>query len=99
MKANQYVYLSLFFVVLSIFCNGYNPILSILFGSITSIILFTGLMSCILLILSIVCIDKALKQSAQLSPGYYKFAKVWPFIILLVIIAQLISILLRFGII
>ncbi|WP_414045945.1 hypothetical protein ACMGE7_08585 [Macrococcus equi] len=98
MKANKYVYFSIFFAVLSIFCNGYNPILSILFGSITSIILFTGLLSCILLIISIVLIDKALKQPHEISTGLYKLAKVWPYIILAIIVLQLISILFRFGI-
>lgn len=99
MKANKYVYFSIFFVILSIFCNGYNPVLSILFGSITSIILFTGLVSCILLIISIVLIDKALKRPDELSPGLLKVAKVWPFVILIIIIVQLVSILFRFGII
>lgn len=99
MKANKYVYFSIFFVILSIFCNGYNPVLSILFGSITSIILFTGLVSCILLIISIVLIDKALKRPDELSPGLLKVAKIWPFVILIIIIVQLVSILFRFGII
>lgn len=99
MKANKYVYFSIFFVILSIFCNGYNPVLSILFGSITSIILFTGLVSCILLIISIVLVDKALKRPDELSPGLLKVAKVWPFVILIIIIVQLVSILFRFGII
>ncbi|MCU7558180.1 hypothetical protein ROU88_03065 [Macrococcus capreoli] len=99
MKANKYVYFSIFFVVLSIFCNGYNPVLNILFGSITSIILFTGLASCILLILSIMMIDKALKQRQDISSGLLKLAKLWPFVILMVIVLQLISILFRFGVI
>lgn len=99
MKANKYVFFSIFFVILSIFCNGYNPVLSILFGSITSIILFTGLVSCILLIISIVLIDKALKRPDELSPGLLKVAKIWPFVILIIIIVQLVSILFRFGII
>lgn len=98
MKANKYVYFSIFLVILSIFCNGYNPMLSIIFGSITSIILFTGLASCILLIISILFIDKALKNREHISSGLYKIAKIWPFIILIVIFVQLISILFRFGI-
>ncbi|WP_414048602.1 hypothetical protein [Macrococcus animalis] len=99
MKANKYVYFSIFFVVLSIFCNGYNPVLTVLFGSITSIILFTGLVSCILLIISIILIDKALKQPKEISSSLFKVAKIWPYVILVVILVQLISILFRFGII
>lgn len=99
MKANKYVYFSIFFVILSIFCNGYNPVLAILFGSINAIILFTGLVSCILLIISIVLIDKALKQPDNISSGLYKVAKIWPWVILVIILLQLASILFRFGII
>ncbi|WP_239243228.1 hypothetical protein [Macrococcus epidermidis] len=73
--------------------------LAILFGSINAIILFTRLVSCILLIISIVLIDKALKQPENISSGLYKVAKIWPWVILVVILLQLASILFRFGII
>ncbi|UBH08074.1 hypothetical protein [Macrococcus armenti] len=97
MRGNKYVYLSIFFVLLSVICNGYNPLMSMLFGSIKAIILFTGIANCIMLIISIVMIDKALKR--ELSPGLRKLAKVWPFVILIVILLQLLSILILFGII
>ena len=97
MRGNKYVYLSIFFVLLSVICNGYNPLMSMLFGSIKAIILFTGIANCIMLIISIVMIDKALKR--ELSSGLRKLAKVWPFVILIVILLQLLSILILFGII
>lgn len=97
MRGNKYVYLSIFFVLLSVICNGYNPLMSMLFGSVKAIILFTGIANCIMLIISIVMIDKALKR--ELSSGLRKLAKVWPFVILIVILLQLLSILILFGII
>lgn len=96
MKGNKYVYLSIFFVLLSIICNGYNPLMSMLFGSLKSIVLFTGISNCIMLIISIIMIDKGLKS--ELSSGIRKIAKVWPFVILIVILLQLLSILILFGI-
>ncbi|TDM07511.1 hypothetical protein [Macrococcus lamae] len=97
-KAHKFFYLSVIFVVLSVFLNVQNPMMKGLFGSINSIILFTGLVNAILLIISIILIDKALIRPDQASRGVYRWAKVWPWVILIVIIYHLISGLLLFGI-
>ncbi len=97
-KAHKFFYLSVTFVILSVFLSVHNPIIKGLFGSINAIILFTGLVNAILLIISILLVDIAIKRPKQMSDGLRKWVKVWPWIILIVILYHLFSGLLLFGI-
>lgn len=99
MKANKYLYSSIFFILLSFFCSAFNPLMGNLFGSITSIILFTGIVNSVLLIMSIILSDMALKRRADLSAGAFKIAKWMPLIIFIVIMFHLFVTLKMFGII
>ncbi|KAA1039080.1 hypothetical protein [Macrococcus equipercicus] len=98
-KGHKFFYLSIICVLLSIFLSVHNPVIKSLFGSINAIILFTGLVNAILLVISIVLIDKAIKHPEQSSEGVYRWTKVWPWVILVVIIYHLLSGLFLFGII
>lgn len=97
-KYQKYFYLSVIFVVLSIFLSVYNPIIKSLFGSITAIILFTGLINAVLLVFSVLFIDKAIKHPEGTTARVAQIARWWPFVILAVIIYHFISGILLFGI-
>lgn len=97
-SANKYFYISVGLVLLSFILNGNNSWVHQLFGSITSIVLFTGFINAIILIISIVMIDIAIKNKPQLHGFPRGFAKYWPFVILAVIIYHLVTGLFLFGI-
>lgn len=97
-KYQKYFYLSVIFVLLSVFLSVYNPIINSLFGSITAIILFTGLINAMLLILSVIFIDRAIKHPEGTTERVARAARWWPYVILIVIIYHFISGILLFGI-
>ncbi|ULG71411.1 hypothetical protein [Macrococcus brunensis] len=95
-QSRRYFILSVALVVLSMLLSVKNPLLSQMFGSVTSIILFSGLVNAIILIISVLSLDRYMKQPDE---QFQSAAKIWQFVILAVIIYHLISGMLLFGII
>ncbi len=95
-QSRRYFMISVVLVVLSMLLSVKNPLLSQLLGSVTSIILFSGLVNAILLIISVIMLDRYMKRP---EATFQSAAKIWQFVILAVIIYHLISGMLLFGII
>ncbi|TDL98671.1 hypothetical protein ERX27_02530 [Macrococcus brunensis] len=94
--SRRYFIISVVLVILSMLLSVKNPLLSQIFGSVTSIILFSGLVNAIILIISVIMLDRYMKQPDE---EFQLAAKIWQFVILAVIIYHLISGMLLFGII
>jgi len=93
--SRRYFIISVILVILSMLLSVKNPLLDQVFGSVSSIILFSGLVNAIILIISVIMLDRSMKTR---NGQYYKAAKIWQFVILAVIIYHLISGMLLFGI-
>ncbi|GGB02452.1 hypothetical protein ERX37_00560 [Macrococcus hajekii] len=94
-QSRRYFFISVILVFLSMLLSVKNPLLNQLFGSVTSIILFSGLVNAILMIISVLTLARSMKYP---SYQYNKAAKVWQFVILAVILYHLYSGMRLFGI-
>ncbi|TDM04620.1 hypothetical protein [Macrococcus carouselicus] len=94
-QSRRYFFISVILVVLSMLLSVRNPLLSQMFGSVTSIILFSGLVNAVLLIISVLMLDRSMNDR---DGEFYSAARLWQFVILAVIIYHLISGMRLFGI-
>lgn len=96
-RSKKYFYLSILMIIVSFFFNTNNSLLSNIFGSFMKLMIVTSIVNIIILILSIIFADKAIKHSKE-STDWIKIAsRCLPLIIFIVIIIHILSSLHTFG--
>ena len=98
-RSKLYFYLSSLLVIISLYFNTRNPLLSTHFSSMIKLIFVCSIINAIILIISIIFADKAIKHLHNDSDWIRIASKILPYIILVVLIIHIIASLSTFGII
>ncbi|MCU5746832.1 hypothetical protein N9R04_09105 [Staphylococcus sp. SQ8-PEA] len=97
-RSKLYFYLATILVLISIYFNTHNPLLTTYFSSMIKVIFMCCIINAIILIVAIILNDKSIKHLHENSDWVRIASKILPFIILIVILFHLISSLSTFGI-
>lgn len=97
-RSKLYFYLASLLVLISLYFNTRNPLLSTYFHSMIKLIFFSSIINAIILIVAIILSDKSIKHLNEKSGWIRKASKTLPFIILIVIILHILASLSTFGI-
>ncbi|NHM75448.1 hypothetical protein G8Y85_08570 [Staphylococcus sp. 11007852] len=98
-KSKKYFYLSVLFLLLSLYCNAFNPLLHLHFNSIVKIIIVSVFVNALILVFTIIFADKSIKYLPESKSWIHRAAKIMPWIIFCVLLFQIASALYLFGII
>ncbi|GGI40547.1 hypothetical protein [Mammaliicoccus stepanovicii] len=98
-KARRYFYISVILIIISLFLSAQNPLMESWFGSLVSLVLISSVLNGILLLISVITIDKSIKHQTSAHQTIGKLSKLLPIVLFVVIIYHIIVIIKFFGII
>ncbi|MDN5830006.1 MAG: hypothetical protein L0H50_10860 [Staphylococcus equorum] len=98
-RSKLYFYLSSLLVIISLYFNTRNPLITMHFSSMIKLIFVCSIINAIILIISIILADKSIKHLHENSGWVRKASKILPYVILVVLIIDIVASLSTFGII